>query len=252
MLISLNDLKQFSLDAADGTLGSVRDLYFDDSTWNVRYLVANSGFWFLGREVLLNVSMLGNPNLERETIPVAMTRDQIKHAPSSSSDKPVSEQLHEGELPPFLSSPQSIPIPLYFPLVGVAPLGPSRPDYAEAAIRVAEREHANPHLRSADEIEGYHIAAADGDLGKVRDVIVDREHWRLRYFVVDTGGWLSEREVVLSVDWVDRIDWPDRSLTVRVGKKAIENGPPLASLADLKRPYEQQLYESYGYPAYWI
>lgn len=252
MLHSLNDLKRFSLDATDGTLGSVHDLYFEDVDWTVRYLVANSGFWFFGREVLLNVGTLGKPNLERDTIPVSMTRKQIKEAPSSSSDKPVSEQMNGGELPPFLSAPESMPIPAFFPLTGFAPLATSSAGTAEAAVRRAEIARADPHLRSANEIEGYHIAAADGDVGKVRDVIVDREQWRIRYLSVDTGGWLSGHEVVLSVDWIDAIDWHERSLTVPVRKKAIEDSPPLASLADLERSYEERLYQSYGYPAYWI
>ena len=33
---------------------------------------------------------------------------------------------------------------------------------------------------------------------------------------------------------------------------AIGDSPPLEHLEGLKRPYEKQLYESYGYPAYWI
>ena len=110
----------------------------------------------------------------------------------------------------------------------------------------------DPHLRSANEVEGYAIAATDGDIGKVRDVIIDRESWRLRYLAIDTGGWFTGHEVVLSVDWIDRISYPEREVVVGVSKQAIENSPPLRSLADLKRSYEEELYRAYGYPAYWV
>src|SRR5713101_893944 len=43
MLRSLSDLRQFTIRATDENLGRVRDGYFDDQNWTVRYVVVQSG-----------------------------------------------------------------------------------------------------------------------------------------------------------------------------------------------------------------
>lgn len=253
MLHSLNDLRRFSLEATDDTMGSVKDLYFIDSDWSVRYLVANSGFWFFGRDVLIGVQALAAPNLERTTIPVALSRQQIKELPTPDEHKPVSRQ-HEHDVeepwPSYLAAGDTSPLPSAFPIGGFGPL--TVPTREQVETMVAERAQGDPHLRSAGEIEGYAIHANDGDIGKVRDVIVDRDSWRIRYLAVDTGTWLHGHEVVLSVDWVRELRWETREIVVNVSTERIENAPKLADLKDLKRSYEEQLYRSYGYPGYWV
>jgi hypothetical protein len=46
MLHGISDLKRFTIAATDGQLGSVSDLYFDDRSWAVRYLVVDAGRGF--------------------------------------------------------------------------------------------------------------------------------------------------------------------------------------------------------------
>jgi len=42
------------LDSLDGEIGKVKEFYFDDTYWAIRYLVADSGNWFSGRQVLIS------------------------------------------------------------------------------------------------------------------------------------------------------------------------------------------------------
>ena len=53
-MLSMSQLKNFTLAAADGEIGRVRDLYIDDETWTVRYLVLDTGNWLPGRRVLIS------------------------------------------------------------------------------------------------------------------------------------------------------------------------------------------------------
>ena len=39
MLRSMSDLEGYAIRATDGPIGHVKDLYFDDEAWVVRYLV---------------------------------------------------------------------------------------------------------------------------------------------------------------------------------------------------------------------
>jgi uncharacterized protein YrrD len=53
MLHSLHRLLGFSIGATDGEIGHVKDFYYDDKTWTVRYLVVETGNWLFGRKVLI-------------------------------------------------------------------------------------------------------------------------------------------------------------------------------------------------------
>ena len=50
-----------TIDALDGEIGSVHDLYFDDQTWSVRYLVVDTGKWLSGRKVLVSPEAIVKP-----------------------------------------------------------------------------------------------------------------------------------------------------------------------------------------------
>jgi PRC-barrel domain len=54
VLRNANDLRGFKLGARDGELGKVKDFYFDDESWIVRYLIADTGKWLAGRQVLIS------------------------------------------------------------------------------------------------------------------------------------------------------------------------------------------------------
>ena len=56
---SVSDLKGHGIVATDGDIGKVDDFYFDDEAWTIRYLVADTGNWLLGRKVLISPIALG-------------------------------------------------------------------------------------------------------------------------------------------------------------------------------------------------
>jgi hypothetical protein len=53
MLRSLRQLYGKKLGASDGDIGHVRDFYFNDQQWAIRYVVADTGSWLSGRLVLM-------------------------------------------------------------------------------------------------------------------------------------------------------------------------------------------------------
>ena len=52
MLRSLKGIRGLTVEARDGAIGEVEDLYFDDQSWAVRYYVVDTGKWLPGRKVL--------------------------------------------------------------------------------------------------------------------------------------------------------------------------------------------------------
>ena len=55
------------LDSLDGEFGEVKEFYFDDHHWNLRYLVANTGTWLTGRLVLISPT-----SISMKTIPLLL------------------------------------------------------------------------------------------------------------------------------------------------------------------------------------
>ena len=93
MLASAKSLKGYKLQSLDGEIGSVKEFYFDDQYWAVRYLVADTASWLSGRRVLISPYAFGDVSTEAQHISIALTKQQIENSPDLSNDKPVSRQF---------------------------------------------------------------------------------------------------------------------------------------------------------------
>jgi hypothetical protein len=103
MLRTASELKGIGIAATDGDIGSVKDLYFDDVAWTIRYLVVDTGTWLPGRQVLISpMSIAGETSADK--IPVALTRQQVADSPPIDADRPVDRQ-HEIELSRYYRYP---------------------------------------------------------------------------------------------------------------------------------------------------
>jgi sporulation protein YlmC with PRC-barrel domain len=106
-------------------------------------------------------------------------------------------------------------------------------------------------LHTVKDLRGDTIAARDGEIGKVDEVYFDDEDWRVRYFVVETGGWLSGRKVLISPVCVDRSKSSEHALAVGLSRKQVEQSPPIDADKPVDRQYEEAYARYYGYPLYW-
>lgn len=245
MLTRLHDLKGFTLGAQDGDIGKTKDAYFDDAAWGLRYLVVDTGKWLPKRKVLIAPAALDGVQLGDRRIAVSLTREQIENSPSIAADQPVSRQ-HEVDLLQYYG---------WAPywgggFVGAFPAAlPTALDADESED--AEDEDHDPHLRSAEEVRGYHLEASDGSLGHVDDFILGTDDWVIRYLVIDTRNWLPGRKVLVAVPWVARVDWHAHRVGCDLGRAQIESGPAYDPGTPISRPYEQRLYAHFGRTGYW-
>lgn len=88
MLNKSKTLKGYKLHSLDGEIGKVKEFYFDDRHWAIRYLVADTGNWLADRQVLISPYALVAVNKEEQYITVDLTKKQIEDSPSLDSDKP--------------------------------------------------------------------------------------------------------------------------------------------------------------------
>ena len=155
MLRGISDLRQLTIAGADGNLGSVGDVYFDDRSWSVRYLVVEADTWFPGGRVFIPPVFVRSS--DSTTLRVASSKAQVK----------VSSMVHTGDA----------------------------------------------HLQTATVLMGYAMEAEDGEIGHVKDVLVDDRVWAIRYLVVDTEKWWGGKTVLVSPEWLARVTW-DESKTL--------------------------------------
>lgn len=230
MLRCLTEWIDRPLHAADGPIGSVQDFYFDDRVWTVRYVVADTGRWLLGRLVLISPVSI---QMTHDGIMVRLTRKQVEDSPDLDSDSPVSRQ-HEAALSGYFGWP------VYWM---------SREESREA--RCTATTERPSHLRSANELKTCYVQARDGDVGHVEDFVFDDISWEIRYLVVDIGNWWPGRRVLVARDWIDQIDWHNSTVDVNLSCDEIQRSPEYAPSRPVDRPYEERLYRHYRRPGYW-
>lgn len=106
-------------------------------------------------------------------------------------------------------------------------------------------------LRNLSDLQGFAIQATDGEIGQVDDFYFDDENWAVRYLVVDTGGWLSGRKVLISPYAIGVPDWDGRQLPVSLTRAQVEGSPDIDTQKPVSRQHEAYYSSYYGYPYYW-
>lgn len=253
MLIGLGELKGFDILATDGQVGKVKNLLFDDASWGARYLVVDTG-WLFGRKVLLAPEAVEKADAVNGDIAMSLTKKEIEEAPGVATELPVSRQ-EELSLRNYYGWPRWWEV--YPGGTGAAPIVPPVPPSSATASSAASeveseiRDRGDPHLRSAEEVEGYHIGALDGEVGHVEDFVIDAEAWFVRYLVVDTRNWLPGRKVIVSPAWIDRIDWAEKQVEMQLHRETIKNAPAYDPDKRIAREYEKELHSYYRKAGYW-
>jgi hypothetical protein len=106
-------------------------------------------------------------------------------------------------------------------------------------------------LWRASAINGYAIEASDGDIGTVSDFLFDDASWLVRWLVVDTGNWLSDRKVLLPPSVLGRLYAKDRVFAVKSTKQQIKDSPEIDTDRPVSRQMETSVYDYYGWSPYW-
>jgi hypothetical protein len=244
----------------------VRDIYFDDHKWVMRYLIVETGSWLSARKVLISPIAIGQPDWAARVLPVSITQEQVKGSPDIDTDKPVSRQ-HEMQYLGYYGYPhywggdglwgiRAYPGAM---LTGVGYAG-SGADYLVAqandvrAAEAAEERHednSDPYLRSCNALLRYHIEATDGGMGHVKGLLVDEETWAIRYLIVETSNWWGGHQVLIAPQWIQEISWPHATIDVNLTRQAVKEAPAYDASLPLNRDHEMNLYRHHGRAGYW-
>ena len=254
MMQVISALKGFAIEASDGRIGTVADFLFDDASWRVRWLVVDCGTWLTGRKVLIHPSAISRADLEQQRFLVSLTKAQVEKSPELAEDQPVSQQM-ENQLytyygwdplwsGPYLSeTPGAIAWPYMAPPYFGLGLGAG-----EAHGKRASLHGSDPHVRSVNEVTGYHIHAVDGEIGHVENFMIDDADWSIHYFIVDTRNWWPGKRVLISPLAVKSIDWFDRHVELDVSREQVKSSPPWDPLDAFTQALRKAASKHYGWP----
>ncbi|MGD1088422.1 MAG: PRC-barrel domain-containing protein [Verrucomicrobiota bacterium] len=246
MLSNVKSLVGCKLDSLDGEIGKVKEFYFDDRHWTIRYLVANTGNWLTGRQALISPYALVAVNKEEQNISIDLTKKQIEDSPYLDSDKPVSRQFENAYYGHY-------GYPIYWG--GPCSWGPYPypvRDREQWKQSIPGAKAWDPHLRSTYAVSGHHLQALDGELGHVEDFIIDDETWTIRYLIIDTHNWWPGKKVLVSPQWIERVSWSERKVFVNLSRETIKESLEFTGESLLTRDYEIELHQHYQRRGYWI
>ena len=252
----LTRLLEFTLLSADGEVGRVTDAIFDDESWTIRYFVVKTGSWLSGRRVVVAPEAIKAVDDEADTLVSSLDRKVIAKSPEIDLDQPISLaqaiELHTYYNWPFFWDVVSDEA-LGTGNLAAVPLVDSVDEMAKEAAEEMETQGGvgERNLRSFKEVVGYRIQARDGEIGQVKDFILEERTWNIFYMVVDTGGLLSEKDVILSPSWVERVDWDNKLIWMDLKRETVRNSPLIEDDLPIDRSFETKLYDHYHKNKYW-
>lgn len=218
MLQNIRGIYGNKLAALDGDIGSVKDFYFDDKIWVIRYLVADTGSWLSGRLVLISPHAFAKLDHYENALHLKLHKMQIQNSPSIEWHKPVSRQFEEQYY-------RYYGWPAYWnggAMWGLGGYPMVRPPPIDPLAHPTPRTRSDQHLRSSLAIAGYEIQAVDGPMGRVTGLMVDDKSWAVRSLSVETGHWYSGKEIFIPTDRVNRISFEDSRVYVGLTKADIQ------------------------------
>jgi uncharacterized protein YrrD len=221
---NINTLLNYNIGATDGVIGEVTDFYFDDQSWTIRYIIVSTGSWLSERKVLITPHAILKQQWKNGFFPINLTKKQIEDSPDIDTDKPVSRQQEEelcghyqwqsywgGELYDGGCLGVSMPFPVL--------------DQKVLIEDDKKDKHTNDdiHLRSTQRVNGYHIHAADGEIGHIHDFIINDETWQILSIVVNTHNWFGGKKVLIPVGYIKKIVWTDNLVFLNITKAAVND-----------------------------
>jgi sporulation protein YlmC with PRC-barrel domain len=241
MLIKTEDLKGFNTESIDDIQGEIYDFYFDDLFWNIQYLLIKTGGLLKEKSILMSHVVLGVPDIERQalSVKVSFQTNNKKEKPEELQTISESKEKKASEI-------------LNWPLSRLNLVSLDEKDLKNLINNMVtdgkqHYENENLHLRSRNEVLGYHIQAKNGEIGHVDDLIIETESWKIRYLIVDTRNWLpGGKDVLISPAWIEKIKWNKNRVYIDLKKGVIENSPPYDPEAPIDDQFELKLFKYYG------
>jgi hypothetical protein len=212
MLVRFDDLTSLSMAVEDGSTHGVRDILIDGEHLAAAYVVADVGSWLGGRAAMVGLDRFGTPDLATTRWPARLLQDELERLPQPVADDGAA----------------------------LGPVGGTVPASADP-------ENRTDDLRSLhDWVNGGRVAASDGPVGTLMDVILDTDDWRVTQLILGTEGGLPKNQRVVPADLVERVDWATGDVTLGCDTGRVHRSPDLHEMDGLEGKWWNKVKAYYG------
>lgn len=225
MLISTRNIYGSTVSGSEGDIGTVRDILFDDVTWEVKYLAVHTGGRLAGENHLLSPKDIDRPEWMGHRLLVHLNTDQVEHCPTQE-EHPTDAQQREKELSKLIAWEA----------------------YWTGLFDQSAEENNQSHLDSTKEVAGYTLRAKDGAIGHVKDFIIDDASWHIRYLTVDTRHWLPGKHVLVFPASIRSFSLDQQMIAVDLHRDQIQASPAYDRKIPIDQEYEKRLFAHYRLP----
>ncbi len=279
MLIQAISLINYSIIGTDDYVGSLQDLYIDDLQWITRYLVVEISENLEPTKFLISPFSIGKTDHQSKEITVALTLPKIKNSPVFLTNLPISRQ-YELALrryyewpdywehtsftdPPPAGISQNEELTLdevgkpikeqSFPpdsedivsdtSINLIPDEPDDQEITEAEFGLPEEEvQFSTELRSFQELKGYRIQTTDNDISALEDLFIEESDWSSRYLMVNLHNSNEDQMILLTLHFVQQVDWGTKRIFVSLSQKQLQNAPRYILGNPITLDFEKKVY----------
>jgi hypothetical protein len=194
MIRSYKRMQETRIRALDGEIGILKDVYFDDSSWQIQYFVIELGTWFSGKDVLVPPGVVSP--FDGVSLKVELTKAELRSCPHADEAIPVSlqERYRARSFFNLVCTAGSLMNggPLIVPPISF--------DANDASV-------IDPHLRSCRNVSRYELVARDGDVGAIQDLLIDDSFWLIRFVVAIVNGVRDRQAKLFGPQIIEDIEW---------------------------------------------
>jgi sporulation protein YlmC with PRC-barrel domain len=104
--------------------------------------------------------------------------------------------------------------------------------------------------RSINSLLGYIIIGTDGKIGHVEDFYFDDRTSTIRYIIVKTGGWFSDKRALISPEAFQKAEWESKTLYINLTQEKIKNSPDIDTDRPVSKQHEEFMRGYYSWPGY--
>jgi uncharacterized protein YrrD len=223
MLYALNAIENFTVNATDGYIGKIKDFYFDDRTWKLRYLIVETGIWLKNQKVILPASAIKWVHMDENNLTLDLSMYQVKNGPVIDNQLSLMPQTEIDYLSYYGYSFYRGASESY----SFEHDQDSEAKLADifATVDAVRRTFGDRHLRSCKEMINYDVEASDNDVGYLQGMLFNEDDWSISHLMVNTSNWWLGHQVLLEPECVKDTSWGDAKIYINLLRHQVQDAP---------------------------
>lgn len=195
MFLSCRRLHQFSVHTVDCKKGDLEEVYVDTSKWVVRYLYAVLKDQESVEYALVSPISVTAKNPNEKVVYVNLSYKQLWESPAIGVDEPLTREF-ETVINDYYG------LSAYWPGSGDwgttdSPQSLQNPKLRELVITPESKCETETHLVRFTELSGRVLTNSEKKLGRIVDLMINENSWKIGYLVVDEHDRPSRNRYML-------------------------------------------------------